>query len=551
MLDPGVAFAQVKRPSDRELPATPPIAPPTLPELVLPEAPRTAPGRPSTGDRVLIRTVRVVGNSALSLQDLAPAIRHFEGRVLSTEGFEELRLALTRVYIERGYVNSGALLPDQEILDGVVTYRIVEGRLSSIKIEGNARTRDFYIRDRIWREVGTPLNVRDLRRAIQLLLQDAAIKTVNATLEPGIRPGEARLHVIVEENLPFALGFSVDNSNSRSVGSTLGKISASLLNVAGFGERLTFNLEKSSGSRSTHVEAGIPVTKWDMRASFSYEATRSTIIEEPFDLIDLQTDFDAWNAGLAHPVYRSANWTFELEAEFERKRALTTIFDRRFSLEDGAENGRSVVAVGRFIQNLLYRDRQQVFAFRSTFSKGLNALDANWSDDADTPSGNFVAWLGQAQYVRRLQAVPFELVLRAEIQTTQDRLLGLEKFAIGGLDSLRGYRTNQLVRDRGYTGSVEVRIPLGNLRVPQISESERDGVVQFAPYFDYGRAWDNRVRNLDPKSLYGFGLGLRWQLNRMTGASFYWNVLRKDVAKPLDEDATDRGIYFRISSKLY
>src|SRR5204863_8801025 len=97
----------------------------------------------------------------------------YEDRYLTSQDMEALRLQLTHLYVDRGYVNSGAVLPDQTIKDGVVTYQIIEGHLTDIDITGNRWFRTGYLRRRV--EGGTPFNLNDLQRNIELLLDDARI----------------------------------------------------------------------------------------------------------------------------------------------------------------------------------------------------------------------------------------------------------------------------------------------------------------------------------------------------------------------------------------
>ncbi|MGB3650239.1 MAG: ShlB/FhaC/HecB family hemolysin secretion/activation protein, partial [Rivularia sp. (in: cyanobacteria)] len=52
------------------------------------------------------------------------------------------------------------------------------------------------------------------------------------------------------------------------------------------------------------------------------------------------------------------------------------------------------------------------------------------------------------------------LLTSINTQLTPDSLLSLERFSIGGVDTVRGYRQNQLVSDNGVLGAVELRIPL-------------------------------------------------------------------------------------------
>lgn len=61
----------------------------------------------------------------------------FKNRTLLTEDLEGLRLALTLRYINKGYLTSGAIIPDQDVRSGVITVPIIEGKLTRIDIEGN------------------------------------------------------------------------------------------------------------------------------------------------------------------------------------------------------------------------------------------------------------------------------------------------------------------------------------------------------------------------------------------------------------------------------
>ena len=42
----------------------------------------------------------------------------YKNRTLLTEDLERLRLALTLMYINKGYLTSGAIIPDQDVAGG-------------------------------------------------------------------------------------------------------------------------------------------------------------------------------------------------------------------------------------------------------------------------------------------------------------------------------------------------------------------------------------------------------------------------------------------------
>jgi hemolysin activation/secretion protein len=92
----------------------------------------------------------------------------------------ELRDRLTLLYVDAGYLNSGAVLPDQDVAEGVVEFHIVEGRLTDLRVEGNRWFRTGYLERRIRRGAHTPLDVADLENELQLLQQDPRIRRVDA-----------------------------------------------------------------------------------------------------------------------------------------------------------------------------------------------------------------------------------------------------------------------------------------------------------------------------------------------------------------------------------
>jgi hemolysin activation/secretion protein len=99
--------------------------PPVLEEVPQPEV------------RVFVREFRIHGSTVFSAAELAQVTAPYVHRVLATEDVEEVRQALTRLYVDRGYINSGAIIPDQTVTDGVITVQVIEGELTEVLVTGN------------------------------------------------------------------------------------------------------------------------------------------------------------------------------------------------------------------------------------------------------------------------------------------------------------------------------------------------------------------------------------------------------------------------------
>jgi hemolysin activation/secretion protein len=559
-----VADAQLV-PPPREPPTLPLEEPRPLPPpgRILPPIPPAPPRQlePLPRVRVFVKEIRVVGSTIFSAEELAKVTAPYVNREVTTEDLEALRLTLTRLYVDRGYVSSGAILPDQQVAEGVITYQIIEGHLTAIEVEGNRWFRSSYFTKRFSLAAGPPLNVNALQERLQLFLEDPRIQRLNAQLKPGLRPGEAVLDVRVEDRIPFKAWLDFNNYQSPSIGAERILVNLEDDNLTGNGDVLTLqygmsplptgsfwdaNYGKSVGMNPLlDFKYSLPFTAFDTTASFEYRRIDETVIEKPFDQLDIQSKSEIFSLGLRQPVYRTPGTEIALGVLGEHLQETTFLLGEQFSLSPGAQKGVSTVTAIRPIQEFTHRTQNQVIAGRSRFSVGLNLLGATINDEKDVPDGQFFAWLGQFQWVRRFQSLLDSLLIfRTDVQLTPDSLLTLEQFPVGGRYSVRGYRENTLVRDNALVISLEGRIPI--IRNVPVAD-----YVQLAPFFDYGRSWNSHIPTLGPTDIYSIGIGLRWGLSLswpipwQSQFELYWGHKLKDV-QTLGGNLQDKGLHFQF-----
>jgi hemolysin activation/secretion protein len=299
------------------------------------------------------------------------------------------------------------------------------------------------------------------------------------------------------------------------------------------------------------------LTSYDTRLNLYYQNSEALVVENPIEDALIRSTTEIFGVSLSQPLYRTPGQTFTLSLAFEHRRSQTFINNEPFSFvlgvpEIGDEKGESKISVLRFTQEWLDRSQTQVIAARSTFNWGVNALDATHSNIDTVPDGQFFTWLGQFQWVRRLPWLDSQVVFRTDAQLANDALLPLEKFSIGGMHSVRGYRENQLVRDSGAVASLEWRIPVFRLPLPVLSQSIIDGQVQLAVFTDYGWSESRDPQTPeDPKTIGSWGLGVLWDPSPKIHTAFYWGVPFKNIKEGLDHDLQDSGIHFSFDAQLF
>lgn len=510
------------------------------------------PARLTMPAKLFVHEFRFVGNTIFPQAELAKVTAPFTNHAISSAELEDARRAVTLFYINHGYINSGAIIPDQDPAKGVITMRIIEGTLTKINVHENNWLRDSYITNRLQIWSGPPLNMGELQQGLQILRQNPNVKQVNAELMPGTAPGQSVLDLRVVDQQPFRAGIQVDNHRPPSVGSEEISAQASDLNLTGHSDPLNLNYGIAndgvnggwgfSGWDNVSGDYTVPITRFNTTLGVRASRDNDGIIENPFTSLDITSETTDFGGVLRQPLFQTPNREFALAVAFDRRQNYSTLLGQPFNVSPGAENGWMTVSVLGLSQEFIDRGQDHVLALRSTFDFGLDVLGATDNGVAGDPNGKFFAWLGQGQYVQRLFNTQNELILRASGQWTHDNLLALEQISIGGSQTVRGYLENQLVRDSGLASTIEFRVPV-------LFNKSGNGIVQLAPFFDYGGAW-NVGGSPSPTTIYSTGIGILINPNKYIDAQLYWGYRLKYVELP-DNNPQDLGLTFQINISVF
>ena len=548
-IDPTGRSGEPPAPLKEEFQRPTPPPSPVLPIIPLP--PETGvPTQPGTV-RVFVRDVHVTGNTAFSDQEIAEVTAPFTNRTLLTEDLERLRLALTLLYVNKGYLTSGAIIPDQDVTSGAITVQIIEGKLTRIDVEGNRWFSSSYLSDRLSLGSRTPVTLDPLQEQLQLLQQDRRIERVNAELRPGDQRGDSVLNVRVADRNPFHASMEVNNYQTPLVGEIRGIGTLTHDNLTGHGDPLRLSYGHSSGAFPiVDASYALPFNRYGTTFSPYYRRYDFKLIEPPFGPLNFNTNTEIIGMSFRHPIYKTV--TDEVAFSIIGEHLFTQSFlgNAPFSFFEGFQNGAATVSALRFAQDWTHRTLDTVLAIRSRFSVGLNVLSATINANPDTPDGQFFSWLGQAQGIKQFgeNLLGMQLLGRMDLQLTNSPLFPLEQVALGGRYTVRGYREVTILRDNSFIASVESRFPL-------LRWANGEPMVQFAPFIDVAHGWnlgDNRPAPTAPDTsfpdtLASVGAGLRWNILPNDKASFevYWGQQLKHVPR-ISHVIQDHGVHMGI-----
>lgn len=543
-------ISQVPNPVPPRQPEEPIPIPQPLPDTPLDRVPSPVPTPqeplkiPGT---ITVTRFEFEGNTAFSDEELAKVTAPFTNQPITFAELLQAEAAVSQLYSDLGYINSGAVIPADQTLSprgAIVKIRIIEGGIEAIEVVVDGRLTPEYVRSRLELATSTPLNRDRLLEALQLLQLDPLIETISAELSAGVRPELSLLTVRVTEADTFGVEVFGDNGRVPSVGSFRRGVRLNQDNLLGYGDGLSVEYTNTDGSNSLNLRYKIPVNARNGTLTLAGGLTDSEVVESPFDELDIRGNSPYFEMSFRQPIVQTPTeeLAFGITASLEESN--NEILGVKFPLSPGAdEDGRTRVSALRFFQEWTQRTPQDVFAVRSQFNLGLRIFDATINDEP--PDGRFFNWRGQVQYVRLL-APETLLVLRSDLQLADRPLVPLEQFALGGLYSVRGYRQDLLLTDNGFFASAEVRLPI--LRVESV-----EGVLQVVPFVDFGIGWnntDNPIPTPDTQTLIGIGLGLQWQMSDKFTARFNWGIPLIDVDSG-NGTLQEQGLYFSVNYNLF
>lgn len=497
-------------------------------------------------EEIVIRQIKFTGNTVFSKDEINSKVKRFIGQSLIREKLVEIENIIVQLYIEKGYINSTAVLNPQ-ITDGVVEIRVTEGSIAEIKISGTQRLKKSYIRQRIELGVGKPFNSTKLEDQLRLLKADPLLHNVEASLRATGEPGKTNLIVRVQEEKNAIANLSVDNYSPPSVGSERLGAGLHYRNLTGIGDKITGNYYRSTtgGSSVLNFNYSLPLNPMNGRLQLGATFNRTKVTQPPFDEFNIRGEKEQYEISYRQPLIRTPREEFALSLGFAFQEGQTFLFDdigTSFGIGPD-EDGVSRTSVVNFGQDYIKRDRKGNWVLRSQFTIGTGLFNAT-TNDAPIPDGHFFSWLAQARRVQLL-GKNHVLIIQADLQLTPNSLLPAHQFTIGGGQSVRGYRQNVRSGDNGFRFLVEDRITLKR-------DEARDPTIQIAPFFNMGTVWnlpDNPNDLPNQRFLAGGGLGLLWKgFMGIKGAN-----MRLDYAAPLvdlddtGDNAQDSGFYFSIN----
>jgi len=173
-----------------------------------------------------IREYRVEGAKRLKNLEVEEAVYPFLGPARTPDDVEQARVALEKVYHDKGYQTVSVAVPQQDPRRGVIRLQVVEGKVGRLRVNGA----HFFLPSGIKREAPSLAagNVPDMNQVSKEIvgLNRLSDRRVTPVLRQGVEPGTVDIDLNVEDKLP--LHGSLELNNRYSTNTTSLRVNGSL-----------------------------------------------------------------------------------------------------------------------------------------------------------------------------------------------------------------------------------------------------------------------------------------------------------------------------------
>ncbi len=482
------------------------------------------------------------GARTISPSVFAPIYADRIGQTITLSDIFSIAREITRRYAEAGYPLSLAYVPIQEIENGRVRIRIIEGFIGEVDVSGAPQRAQAHLKDiaaKITAE--RPLTKRGLERNL-LLANKIPGLNVTAVLERGTTPesGVKMTFKVTQKRFNLAAGFN--NRASRAVGREQFNGMLRINNIITGTDSFRFLAVQSVNlDELTFFSAGYSTMLTPEGLTLDLAATRSEAAPGVPLLRNLGFETMGWTAGagLSYPLILKRQTQLTVSSRFTWKE-----FQSAFGV---SPNTLDALWTTEFGAAMKFKDPLDgSVAIGATITRGWDIFDA-------TDAGSLLAsrqgagaeFLALAADFGRTQKLSdtVSLSMSAKAQTANNPLLSSEQCGYGGAGFGRGYDPFEIAGDRCIVGRIEVSaspafLKHGKFRATPFVSIDAGAVRQIGPL----AAGEARTA-----SLYSFAAGAYLKLTKHFSATVEVGVPLKGVVAQEGDD--DPRFFFSIQAR--
>ena len=427
---------------------------------VEPEVAAAASGETESPASFFIREYRVVGARQLPRDDIDMAVYAYMGPNRTEEDVELARAALEQRYHRAGYQTVVVEVPPQDASHGVVILSVMEMPVGRLTVRGSR----FHDIERIKKQApslaeGNVPNFQDVEKELIQLNKRGDLR-VTPEFKPGAVPGSVDVELVVVDSFP--LHGSIELNNRYSANTKPLRLDASLRydNLWQLGHTIggAFQIAPQDLDDATvysgYYLAPIPRVQW---LSILAQAIRQNSEVSTLGGTDSLGNGEVYGGRLIAELPSKPGLFHNFSFGLDYKN-----FEQSLSLNN-TQISSSPVTYYPFVASysgfwIGKNYRTQLDASLNWHFRGMGSGEVEFDNRRYEANGNYVYFRGLISHLHDL-GLGFRLRAVMQGQATDNALVDSEQFAMGGLNTVRGYLESQVVGDSAVGGTIELQSP--------------------------------------------------------------------------------------------
>lgn len=482
---------------------------------------------------------RVEGATLLPVTVVEQAVYVHLGEKKNVADVEKAREALERAYHGAGYLTVLVSIPEQKVNGGVVRLEVTEAPVDRLRVVGSR----YYSLGEIKAAVpelaeGNVPHFPEMQKQLASLNRSGDRK-ITPVLRPGKTPGTVEADLKVDDQLP--LHGTLELNNRQSPDTSPLRINANLRWDNLWQKQHSFGLSLQTAPQNTAESKAIAASYTVPLASGNYLALYGVHSNSNVAALGTMTvlgNGDILGARYIMPLRGRGTFSQTATLGVDYKD-----FDQTVALPDGGDFTTPITYMpftAGWDGNWLEEERSTKLGVALNFNvRGVVAEESDFANKRFKALGNYAYLRGNILHSETLLQ-GWGLAGRGGLQLASQPLISNEQFAIGGVDTVRGYLEASAMGDNGATIGLEAFSP--NF-AKHLDDTLAD--LHFLTFFDGGqvRVLSPLPEQIERYTLSSYGVGLRLTGWKRMSAGLDWAKVLKAIGST---QAGDSRLLFRL-----
>lgn len=472
------------------------------------------------GPSFFVKNIVLVGCETFPPEDFNKLTKEYENKENSLSDLDELAKDIEREYLNKGVI-AACFVPPQDVKEGKVSLQVVEAHMGSLDISDIK----YYSKKKLasyWEiKPGEILRYYKISRALQMMNKNPD-REAKVMLHAGAKPGTTDVTLNVTSKLPMHLFGSMDGEGQTSTGKEHYGYGVKHNNLLGLDDTFINGFVKTDHSNNWYMYHSLPITTEG--TTLIYGFTRAEAFpRKDFEIFDIRSYSKDMNAFIHQDVFRKDEYMGDsyIGLDYNDKAVYTNTGvlnrDRLTTLTGGSK--------------MAFKMPSSVTYIKPEFSQGLNLLGARRKNRLSSRLAENTFSKFNLDIQHRQIIVPYsQLIVKMVMQLASEKLTPQQEFALGGINSVRGYPAADYYADSAIQTNVEYLVSPAflpkELMLPFDKKPLKDEVSGLV-FFDYG--YGTKRGNIQGDQtkfkLASAGTGIRLNIYDNISLRFEWGFI--------------------------